>query len=94
MARRTFAVRASHRLTCRPLLIAVAVGIVVSSVSTSLWAQLPSTQFSTIFPPGGKFGTTVDVQVAGADQIDLSQLSMDCRFEPLCLRHVLQHDGK
>ncbi|MBI2481354.1 MAG: hypothetical protein HYV60_22760, partial [Planctomycetia bacterium] len=29
---------------------------------------------SSIFPPGGKFGTTLDVQVSGADQIDLSQL--------------------
>jgi hypothetical protein len=40
-----------------------------------LYAQLPSTQLSSIFPPGGKFGSTVDVQVSGADQIDLSQLA-------------------
>lgn len=38
------------------------------------WAQLPSTQLSNIFPPGGKFGTTLDVQVNGADQIDLHKL--------------------
>ena len=38
--------------------------------ATTLFAQLPSTQLSSVFPPGGKFGTTTDVQVAGADQID------------------------
>lgn len=74
MARRTSAVRASHRLCSRSLLFAVACGVLVSSVSPALWAQLPSTQFSSVFPPGGKFGSTVDVQVSGADQIDLSQL--------------------
>ncbi|MCA9119213.1 MAG: hypothetical protein H6822_22670 [Planctomycetaceae bacterium] len=74
MARRTFAVQVSHRLS-RMTLLGVAVrGMLLSCVSTSLWAQLPSTQLSSIFPPGGKFGTTFDVQVSGADQIDLSQL--------------------
>ncbi|MBP88293.1 MAG: hypothetical protein CMJ64_16520 [Planctomycetaceae bacterium] len=42
--------------------------------AASLLAQLPSTQLSSVFPPGGKFGTTVDVQVAGADQVDLQKL--------------------
>ncbi|MDA1050236.1 MAG: hypothetical protein O3C40_07120 [Planctomycetota bacterium] len=74
MARRTYAVRASHRLSRSPLLFAVTCGMLVSCVSPALWAQLPSTQFSSVFPPGGKFGTTVDVQVSGADQIDLTQL--------------------
>ena len=42
--------------------------------ATTLLAQLPSTTLSSVFPPGGKFGTTVDVQVAGADQIELKKL--------------------
>ncbi|HRX78619.1 MAG TPA: hypothetical protein P5307_06125, partial [Pirellulaceae bacterium] len=72
MTRRALAVPASHhRISSWRLLGAV---VLVSSAATSLWAQLPSTQLSSIFPPGGKFGTTVDVQVAGADQIDLTQL--------------------
>ena len=42
--------------------------------SSTAWGQLPTTQLSSIFPPGGKFGSTVEVQVAGADQDDLTQL--------------------
>lgn len=74
MARRTFAVQASCRCSSWSLLGAIASCVVMCVSATSLWAQLPSTQFSSIFPPGGKFGTTVDVQVSGADQIDLTQL--------------------
>lgn len=74
MARRTFVVRASHRLSSWTTRVAVTCGLLALSVPPTLHAQLPSTQLSSIFPPGGKFGTTVDVQVSGADQIDLSQL--------------------
>ena len=42
--------------------------------ATSLLAQLPGAAFSTIFPPGAKFGTTTDIQVAGGDLIDLQEL--------------------
>ncbi|MBC8354295.1 MAG: hypothetical protein H8E66_20060 [Planctomycetes bacterium] len=74
MARRMIAIRALYRFFSRAMLAAVVGGLLVSSVSIPLQAQLPSTQLSSIFPPGGKFGTTVDVQVAGADQIDVTQL--------------------
>ncbi|MEX0818009.1 MAG: hypothetical protein WD070_00400 [Pirellulaceae bacterium] len=56
------------------MLSKVACGLLLLSSSAALWAQVPSTQFSSIFPPGGKFGTTLDVQVSGADQIDLDRL--------------------
>ncbi len=74
MARRTFTVRASHRLSSWSAAVAATCGLLAFSVSLALHAQLPSTQLSSLFPPGGKFGTTLDVQVSGADQIDLSQL--------------------
>ncbi len=73
MARRTLAGRTSHRYRWQQL-AAVLSGVVVTFASSAVWAQLPSTQLSSVFPPGGKFGTTVDVQVAGADQIDLTAL--------------------
>ena len=74
MAQRTFVVRASYRLSGWSTLVAVTCGLLASSIAPAIQAQLPSTQLSSIFPPGGKFGTTLDVQVSGADQIDLSQL--------------------
>lgn len=43
-------------------------------VHVSLQAQLPVARLSTVFPPGGRAGTTVDVTVAGADLDDLSRL--------------------
>src|SRR3954454_16347447 len=41
--------------------------------STSL-AQLPATQLTSIFPPGGKPGTSVEVTIAGQDQDDAARL--------------------
>lgn len=43
------------------------------AVSTAL-GQLPTAQLSSVFPPGGKVGTTFDVTVAGSDTDDLQQL--------------------
>src|SRR5882762_3149980 len=37
-------------------------------------AQLPAARISTIFPPGGKAGTTVEVSLSGADLDDANQL--------------------
>jgi hypothetical protein len=37
-------------------------------------AQLPIARLSTLFPPGGKAGTTVEVTVSGADLDDANQL--------------------
>ena len=53
-------------------LLALALGIVVSVPSA--WGQLPKTQLTSVFPPGGKAGSTVDVAVAGSDIERLSQL--------------------
>jgi hypothetical protein len=55
-------------------MVAAVAGLLCLSGGPSLWAQLPSTQFSRIFPLGAKFGTTIDVTVAGGDHIELSQL--------------------
>jgi len=75
MARRFRVGRTPLRWQLRWGVVALLGSLAASCLSQeSVWAQLPSTQLSSIFPPGGKFGMTLDVQVAGADQIDLTQL--------------------
>ena len=58
-------------MTFRSLSVTFAVLIIATS---TLFAQLPTTQLSTITPAGGTTGTTVEVTVAGADQDDLLTL--------------------
>jgi hypothetical protein len=58
-------------MTFRSLSVTLAVLVFASS---TLSAQLPNTQLSTITPAGGTIGTTVEVTVAGADQDDLTTL--------------------
>lgn len=58
-------------MTFRSLNVSLAVLMFASS---TLFAQLPNTQLSTITPAGGKTGTAVEVTVAGADQDDLINL--------------------
>mgnify|MGYP006150559475 FL=1 len=58
-------------MTFRSLSVTLAVLIFASS---TLFAQLPNTQLSTVTPAGGTTGTTVEVTVAGADQDDLIRL--------------------
>jgi hypothetical protein len=43
-------------------------------VATMAHAQLPVTQLTSIFPPGGKAGASVDVTIAGADMDDALKL--------------------
>lgn len=43
-------------------------------VSSQTLAQLPATQLTSIFPPGGKPGTSVEVTIAGQDQDDVAKL--------------------
>ena len=38
------------------------------------FAQLPTAQLTSVFPPGGKQGATVEVTVAGADLDELEKL--------------------
>ena len=42
--------------------------------ATNALAQLPATQLSSVFPPGGKQGSTVELTVAGVDIDDLEKL--------------------
>ena len=58
-------------MTFRSLSVTFAVLIIATS---TLFAQLPNTQLSTITPAGGTTGTTVEVTVTGADQDDLITL--------------------
>jgi hypothetical protein len=48
-----------------------ACALVIASAS---FAQLPSTQLTAVFPPGGKQGTSVEVTVSGADMDDVDRL--------------------
>ena len=50
---------------------ALCLGLVLTS---AVWAQLPTAQLTNIFPPGGKVGTTFDVELAGTDLDDAGQL--------------------
>jgi hypothetical protein len=50
---------------------ALALNLCVTSITL---AQLPATQLTSIFPPGGKPGTAVEVTIAGLDQDDASKL--------------------
>lgn len=43
-------------------------------LGSAAWAQLPTAQLTDIFPPGGKVGTTFDVELAGTDLDDAGQL--------------------
>src|SRR5436189_2799543 len=46
----------------------------VALTVASAYAQLPTTQLTSVFPPGGKQGTTVEATIAGADMDDCSRL--------------------
>src|SRR5436853_193502 len=56
-------------------LSAIACALVFTS--SSVFAQLPVTQLTSIFPPGGKQGSTVEVTIAGADMDEVEQLILD-----------------
>lgn len=58
----------------RPL-ITVLLLLLVSAAASSGFAQLPLTRLTTIFPAGGKAGTTVEVEVTGQDFEELGALT-------------------
>src|SRR5262245_22635633 len=45
--------------------------------AATIHAQLPTTQLTSIFPPGGKQGATVEVAVAGNDMDEIDRLVFD-----------------
>ena len=47
----------------------------VLTFASSTLAQLPATQLTSLFPPGGKQGTTVELTVTGTDIDDLEKLT-------------------
>src|SRR4051794_28778553 len=53
------------------LICAIAAALLVASAAL---AQLPTTQLTSVFPPGGKQDTTVDVTIAGNDIDDVEKL--------------------
>lgn len=55
------------RATCLSLAIVIA-------MSSTLLAQLPKPNLTSIFPPGGKQGTSVEVTLTGTDLDDITQL--------------------
>src|SRR5687767_3118626 len=68
-------VRSSDRchLSRRQIAIRTVV-MTFACVSSAVYAQLPTSQLTTIFPPGGKVGSTVEVRVGGTDLDDATQL--------------------
>ncbi|MBW8885521.1 MAG: hypothetical protein JF612_12275, partial [Planctomycetia bacterium] len=49
----------------------------IFALAPCAYAQLPTTQLTSIFPSGGKQGASVEVTVAGADLDDCSQLKFN-----------------
>ncbi len=60
-----------HR--CRSLVLALA-GTVVLATSGTSHAQLPRPYLTSVFPPGGQAGTTVEVTITGANLEDATAL--------------------
>src|SRR5947207_86836 len=54
------------------LSLALAAGLFFTA--SGALAQLPGTQLTTVFPPGGKQGTSVDVKITGVDLDELERL--------------------
>src|SRR5688572_24204652 len=69
-------VRSSDRclLSRRLNPIRIATIVAFGCLSSALYAQLPTTQLTTIFPAGGKIGSTVEVRLGGTDLDDANQL--------------------
>lgn len=69
-------VRSSDRCHfSRPLnVLGTTTRLVIGCVSSAIYAQLPTTQLTTIFPPGGKIGSAVEVRLGGTDLDDVNQL--------------------
>ncbi len=70
--------------------LAIACGAILSPVAH---AQLPTVRLTSVFPPGGKQGATVDVTLTGTDFDEVSQLYFDhpgLKAEPI----VEMKDGK
>lgn len=69
-------VRSSNRCHLSRRLIALRAAMVVgfACASSAIYAQLPTSQLTTIFPPGGKIGSTVEVRVGGTDLDEANQL--------------------
>ncbi|GIT30076.1 MAG: hypothetical protein Ct9H300mP1_21220 [Planctomycetaceae bacterium] len=51
------------------------VALMVTLVSTTAWGQLPRTRLTSITPPVGQVGVTVEVTVAGADIDEVGVMS-------------------
>src|SRR5437879_4536223 len=49
----------------------------IALVQSAALAQLPTTQLTSIFPPGGKQGATVEVTIAGTDLDDVTKLDFN-----------------
>jgi hypothetical protein len=65
----------SRQLLVRHRLTLSLVGCLLSGLlSTPAIAQLPGTQLSSLFPPGGQRGAELDVRIAGGDQDDVDRL--------------------
>ena len=57
-----------------PFRLNLIIATAVAFGSVTIQAQLPHAQLSTIYPPGVKIGTTVDVTVTGADLEEIDKM--------------------
>ena len=47
----------------------------IAAFEVAAWAQLPTPVLSSVFPPGGKIGATLDITVSGSDIDDLESMA-------------------
>ena len=66
--------RTAHSICCGQLRCSSAFALLIAFSAATASAQLPLTELHAIFPPGGKQGSTVEVQITGANQDDATQL--------------------
>ena len=59
----------------RFLIQTLAVILMAAATAVSALAQLPITRLTTVFPPGGRAGSTVEVEVSGLDFEDINRLA-------------------
>jgi len=60
-------------LSCGRTSTFCSIAITCLAVSTA-WGQLPTAQLSSVYPPGGKVNSTIDVTIAGSDTDNVQRL--------------------
>jgi len=75
MARKPATLSAFFGISVRWNLACAVVGLQLLTIASPIFAQLPLPELTSIYPPGGKQGTDIDVTIAGNDLDGVSELN-------------------